>query len=160
MARTHPSVLAVAVIALSLGSAGLASAQDPQPAPAPAAAAPAAPAVDSNLLWTGDWDFSAQMRDSTYDGVWRINYANGQFTGTVALVQATANTSGGSMRIGLPPAPVSTMTVRDHFRNFQLTVFFNGESFTFSGHLDNPTRITGSLSTRGGIGRLRAQKRG
>lgn len=153
MYRLRPPVLALAVIALSVGRAGLARAQDPQPAPA-------APAVDSNLLWTGDWDFSAQMRDSTYEGSWRLNYSNGQFTGTVALGQATSNTTGGSYRIGLPPAPVSAMTVRDHFRNFQLTVFFNGESFTFSGHLDNPTRISGSLSTRGGIGRLRAQKRG
>ncbi|MFI5280349.1 MAG: hypothetical protein ACHQU1_07630 [Gemmatimonadales bacterium] len=160
MTRSRQLVLALAVTSLSLGGAGLAVAQEPQPAPAPAAAPPAAPAVDSNLLWTGDWEFSAQMRDSTYDGVWRINYANGQFTGTVALIQATNNTTGNTYRTGLPPAPVSAMSVRDHFRNFQLTVYFNSESFTFSGHLDNPTRITGSMSSRGGIGRLRAQKRG
>ncbi len=160
MTRARSLVLAVAIVALTLSRGGLAVAQDSPPAPAPPAAPPAAPALDSNMLWTGDWDFSAQMRDSTYDGTWRIIYANGRFTGSVAMSQATSNLSGATYRTGLPPAPVSAMAVRDHFRSFQLTVYFNSESFTFSGHLDNPTRITGSLSTRGGIGRLRAQKRG
>lgn len=157
MYRVRPPVLAVAVIALSLGRAGVARAQDTPPAPA---ATPVAPAVDSNLLWTGDWDFSAQTRDSTFDGSWRLNYSSGQFTGTVVLAQATSNLGGGTRRTGFPPAPVSAMSVRDHFRNFLLTVYFNGEAYTFSGHLDNPNRITGTYSTRGGIGRLRAQKRG
>lgn len=160
MIRSRPLILALAVVALSLHRAGLAVAQEPQPAAAPPAAPAATPAVDSNMLWTGDWDFSAQTRDSTFEGTWRINYSNGQFTGTVAMIQATANMSGNTSRLGFPPAPVSAMSVRDHFRNFQLTVYFNGESYTFSGHLDNANRITGSLSSRGGIGRLRAQRRG
>jgi hypothetical protein len=147
MVRSRPLVLALAVAALTLHHAGLAVAQDPQPAPAAPAAAPAAPAVDSNALWEGDWDFTAQANDSQMDGVWRINDANGRFTGVVAIP-------------GHPPAPISAMTVRDHYRNFSLTAYFNGESYVFSGRLDNPRTVSGTMTIRGGIGRMRAQKRG
>jgi hypothetical protein len=152
MTRARSLVIAMAAVALSLSRAGLALAQDPQPAPAPAAAAPAtpaAPAVDSNELYVGEWDWTAQLRDSSISGLWRISYANGRFTGTVVLATP-----------GMPPSPVSAMSVRDHFRNFSLTTYFNGDPFTFSGHLDNPRNVNGTMSTRGGMGRLRAQKRG
>ena len=147
MAPARSLVSALAVVVLSLSCAGLALAQEPQPAPAPPVAAPAAPAVDSNDLWVGDWDFTAQANDAQMDGVWRINYANGRFTGVVAIP-------------GHPPAPISAMTVRDHYRNFSLTAYFNGESYVFSGRLDNPRTVSGTMTIRGGIGRMRAQKRG
>jgi hypothetical protein len=150
MIRANSPALAGVIIALSIGSARLLRAQEPQPAPAPAAAAPAAPAapaVDSNELWVGEWEFTSQFRDSTVSGLWRINYGGGRFTGMVVIP-------------GVPPSPISAMGVRDHFRNFSLTAYFNGDAFTFSGHLDNPRTVNGTLSTRGGMGRMRAQKRG
>jgi hypothetical protein len=149
MTRAQSPAIALAFIALSLGRAGTAVAQDPQPTPAPAAApaAPAVPAVDSNEFYVGEWDFSAQFRDSTINGLWRINYLNGHFNGTVLLP-------------GMPPSPISGMTVRDHFRTVSLSAYFNGEQWSFSGHLDNPRTVSGTMSTRGGMGRLRAQRRG
>ena len=154
MARNRtPTIVAGLLLALSAGAVPARS-QEPAPAPpaptnpapaaAPAPAPPAAPAVDSNGLWVGEWEYSAQLRDSTIDGLWRINYANGRFTGVVMIP-------------GMPPSPISSMSVRDHFRNFSLTAYFNNDAFTFSGHLDNPRNVTGTLSIRGGIGRLRAQ---
>lgn len=138
MYRVRPPVLAIAVIALSVTGAGLARAQDPQPAPA------AAPAVDSNTIYVGDWSFSAGTRDSAIAGFWRIVYTNGRFSGVI-------------QRTGQPPAPISSITVRDHYRNITITAFFNGESYTFSGHLDNPQTINGMLTTRG-MSRFRAVK--
>jgi len=128
---------AAVVLAAAVVFAVPAQAQEQQQAPA---------AVDSNQFYVGDWDFSAQTRDSSVSGVWRINYANGRFTGIVA-------------RPGQPPSPIRSFTLRD-MRNFTLSVDFNSETWTFTGHLDNAHNITGSVSTRGGIGRLRAQKRG
>ncbi|MFI5207038.1 MAG: hypothetical protein ACHQU8_03170 [Gemmatimonadales bacterium] len=151
MSRSRPLVLTVALALLSLCPAGLAVAQEPQPAPAPAAAPPAAaaaPAVDSNTLYVGDWVFTAQLRDNTIDGTWRINYANGRFTGVVTIPGEPA------------PSPISQMSVRDHFRNVRITAYFNSEEYTFTGRLDNPVNINGTLQTRNGIGRMRAQKRG
>jgi hypothetical protein len=145
MNRAHSTAFAAVFIALSLGGVRVARAQDPQPAPA--AAAPAAPAVDSNEMFIGEWEFTAQFRDSSVTGLWRINYAGGHFTGTVLMP-------------GVPPSPINSMTVRDHFRNFSLTAYFNGDRFDFSGHLDNPRTVSGTMSTRGGMGRLRAQRRG
>ena len=128
MARTYTLTHVAAVLLFALvGRAVPAWSQEPAPAPAPAPtspaqaaapAAPAAPAVDSNLLWVGDWDYTAQLRDSTIEGVWRINYTNGRFSGI-------------AQRSGKPPAPISSITVRDHYRNITLTVYFDGESYTF-----------------------------
>ena len=148
MARSRLLVIAVALVGLSLCRARLVAAQEPQPAPAPAPAAPAAPAVDSNTLYVGDWEFTAQQRERDVEGDWRINYSNGRFTGLVAI-QGGPGTS-----------PISQMTVRDHYRNFRITAYFNNEEYTFSGHLDNPVSITGTLETRDGIVRMRARKRG
>jgi hypothetical protein len=148
MARNHTLTQVAALLLLALvGRAVPAWSQEPVPAPTPAAAPapPAAPAVDSNLLWVGDWDYTAQLRDSTIEGVWRINYTNGRFSGI-------------AQRSGKPPAPISSISVRDHYRNITLTAYFDGESYTFSGHLDNPRTITGMLTTRG-MARFRAVKR-
>ena len=41
-----------------------------------------------------------------------------------------------------------------------LVVDWNGELYTFSGHLETPRTISGTVSAHGGIGRLRASKRG
>jgi hypothetical protein len=110
-------------------------------------AAPPAPApgVDSAQMYVGDWDWTVSRRDSTVTGVWRINRANGRFTGIVA-------------RPGTPTVPISSFTLRNG-REFTLTADINGETWTFSGRLDNARNASGTLSTRGGIDRLRAQKR-
>ena len=159
MTRTHtPTLVAAGLLFVLAARAVPAWSQEPAPAPAPPNPAPSAPAVDSNMLYVGDWDFTAELRDSTVEGAWRINYANGRFTGVVALASITPH-SGASVRPGLPPSPISSMSVRDHYRNFTLTAYFNNESYVFSGHLDNPRTVTGTLSIRGGIGRLRALKR-
>ena len=113
---------------------------------AAAAPAPAAPRVDSAAMWAGDWDFQIQLRDSTIGGGWRLNYVQGRFTGIVA-------------RPGLAPSPIRAFTLRGT-RDMTLTVDWNGELYTFSGHLDTPRTITGTVSAHGGIGRLRASKRG
>jgi hypothetical protein len=150
MTCSRPLAIVVAAAALSLCRAGLAAAQDPQPAPAAAAppAAPAAPAVDSNTLYVGDWVFTTQLRERSVDGTWRINYGNGRFTGVVTIQGGPA------------PSPISQMSVRDRFRNVRITAYFNNEEYTFTGHLDNPVNISGTLQTRDGIWRMRAQKRG
>jgi hypothetical protein len=149
MTRIRLPLVAAAAALVLAGHAAPALAQDPQPAPAAAPApAPAPPAVDSNLLWAGDWDFQAQKRDATISGAWRLTYANGQFTGVVALE-------------GMPPSPVRGVTIRNHFRDFELRVDFNSETYVFTGHLDNSYTINGTLSTMGGgLGRMRASKRG
>ena len=136
-----------ATLALAVAFAGSraipALAQETPPAAPPAA--PAAPAVDSNALWAGDWDFQIQLRDSTIGGGWRVNYVQGRFTGIVA-------------RPGLPPSPIRAFTLRTK-RDMTLTVDWNGELYTFTGHLESPRTITGTVSAHGGIGRLRANKR-
>ena len=130
------------VLAAALGGARAGLAQNP-PVPAPA---PAAASVDSAAMWAGDWDFQLQLRDSTIGGGWRLNYVQGHFTGIVA-------------RPGLAPSPIRSFTLRSN-RDMTLTVDWNGEMYTFSGHLDSPRNITGTVSAHGGIGRLRASKRG
>ena len=138
-----------ATLGLAFAAAGAFAlpAQAQAPAAAPAAPASAAPAaVDSNTLWAGDWDFTMQLRDSTIGGGWRLNYIQNHFSGIVA-------------RPGLPPSPIKSFTVRGS-RDMTMTVDWNGEIYTFSGHLENQRNITGTVSGHGGIGRLRAQKRG
>lgn len=135
------ATLGLTIVALG-ASASTALAQ----APAAAPAAPAPAAVDSNTLWAGDWDFTMQLRDSTIGGGWRLNYVQSRFSGIVA-------------RPGLPPSPIKSFTLRGA-RDMTMTVDWNGEIYTFTGHLENPRNITGTISGRGGIGRLRAQKRG
>ena len=132
----HKEVLLAAASCLALAGAAPLRAQDTTKAPAPG--------LDSAQLYVGDWDFTVGRRDSTISGVWRINYTNGRFSGI-------------AQRSGKPPAPISSITVRDHYRNITLTVYFDGESYTFSGHLDNPRTITGMLTTRG-MARFRAVK--
>ena len=140
-------VLGLSATALIGGAAQAQAQQPPAPPAAPAPAPAAAPAaVDSNALWAGDWDFTIQLRDSTIGGGWRINYIAGHFTGIVA-------------RPGLPPSPVRSFTLRGT-KDMTLAVDWNGELYTFTGHLENPRNISGTVSAHGGIGRLRATKRG
>lgn len=103
------------------------------------------PGLDSAQMYVGDWDWSSGSGDRAVEGVWRINYANGRFTGIVA-------------RQGVPVSPISSFTLRNG-REFTLLCDFNGEVWTFTGRLDNARNISGTLSRRGGIDRLRAQKR-
>ena len=130
--------LAAALIVVS----GRAQAQTPQPA-----AEPARPAVDSNAMWAGDWDFQIQLRDSTIGGGWRLNYVDGHFSGIVA-------------RPGVPPSPIRSFRIGNNKRDMTLSVDWNGEEYVFTGRLENARNIQGQVSFRGGIGRLRAQKRG
>ena len=116
-----------------------ARAQDTTTAPAPA------PAVDSALMYVGDWEWVAGSGERLVEGVWRLNYANGRFTGIVA-------------RPGIPTTPLGSFTLRNG-REFTLTCDFNGEIWTFTGRLENARNVSGTLSRRGGIDRLRAQKR-
>ncbi len=139
-------MLSLSVAAAAFG-AGSTTARAQTPAAAAAPAAPARPAVDSNALWAGDWDFQIQLRDSTIGGGWRLNYVDGHFSGIVA-------------RPGVPPSPIRSFIVRPNGRDMTLSVDWNGEEYVFSGHLENVRNITGQVSFRGGIGRLRAQKRG
>jgi hypothetical protein len=139
-------IVSLTVALVAAGSqAAVARAQTPEPAAA--AAAPARPAVDSNAMWAGDWDFQIQLRDSTIGGGWRLNYVDGRFSGIVA-------------RPGVPPSPIRSFTLRTNKRDMQLTVDWNGEEYVFTGRLENARNIQGQVSFRGGIGRLRAQKRG
>ena len=135
--RTHnwlvPSALA---LVLSVGVSSRNYAQD--------AAAPQAN-QDSMMLFTGDWDWTANLRDSTVSGAWRVNYANGRFTGVVT-------------RPGMAPQPIKSFTVRG--RTFTLTADWNGDMYTFQGTLENPRNASGTFTTRGSLGRLRIQKRG
>jgi hypothetical protein len=136
-------MLALAVAALALGG----RAANAQAQTRDSAAAPARAAVDSNTFFAGDWDFQIQERDSTIGGGWRVNYVDGRFTGIVA-------------RPGVPPSPIKSFVVRPNHRDMTMSVDWNGEEYVFTGHLENARNITGSVSFRGGIGRLRAQKRG
>jgi hypothetical protein len=138
MKSSNRLIVASALMLAALGSVSRAGyAQD---APAPAA-------VDSNALYAGDWDFTIQLRDSTIGGGWRLNYVQGRFSGIVA-------------RPGVPPSPVKEFTVRENSkRDMRLVVDWNGEEYVFTGRLENVRNITGTVSYRGGIGRLRAQKR-
>ena len=138
MSRLGVLLSAVATCAVL---AAPARAQDTTKAP-PAAPAPGA---DSAQMYVGDWDWTAGTGERLVDGVWRINYANGRFTGIVA-------------RPGMPVTPISSFTLRNG-REFTLICDFNGETFTFSGRLDNVRNASGTLSRRGGMDRLRAQKR-
>jgi len=131
---------ALAALLLVAGAA-VAAAQEPVPAPAPA------PAVDSNTAFIGDWDYTANVNDSQIEGAWRLNYANGRFTGSLVVPNN-------------PPVPVSSVSVSNHFRNISITVYVNGEAYVFAGRLDNPQNINGTLTTRGGVGRMRARRRG
>jgi hypothetical protein len=136
MSRSRVLVAAVTCLALA-GAAVPARAQD--------SARAAAPGVDSAQMYVGDWDCSAGSGERAVEGVWRINYLNGRFTGIVA-------------RPGVPVAPISSFTLRNG-REFTLIVDFNSETWTFAGRLDNVRRISGTLSRHGGIDRLRAEKR-
>jgi hypothetical protein len=136
-------MLALGLAVAAVGSrAASARAQTPD-----AAATPARAAVDSNTFFAGDWDFQIQMRDSTIGGGWRLNYVDGHFSGIVA-------------RPGVPPSPIRSFVVRPNHRDMTLTVDWNGEEYVFTGRLENARNITGQVSFRGGLGRLRAQKRG
>jgi len=108
------------------------------------AAAPA-PGADSAQMYVGDWDWTAGTGDRLVSGVWRINLASGRFTGIVA-------------QPGVPVTPIGSFTLRNG-REFTLMCDFNGETWTFSGRLDNARNVSGTLSRRGGMDRLRAQKR-
>jgi hypothetical protein len=133
-------VVSTVVTCLALAAAATpVRAQDTTKALAPA------PAVDSAQMYVGDWDWTAGNGERAVDGIWRINYANGRFTGIVA-------------RPGVPVAPIGSFTLRNG-REFTMTVDFNGEAWTFSGRLDNVRNISGTLSRRGGMDRVRAQKR-
>jgi hypothetical protein len=137
--RSVRNVLAGAVVVLGLS--GRAMPVLAQSAPATVAPAP----VDSGDMWVGDWDFTAQLGDNNVAGTFRVNYANKVFSGVVA-------------RPGFPIMPIKSFRLRTG-REFIMEVEWNGEPYTFQGRLDNPRRITGSVGYRGGIGRLRVEKR-
>lgn len=137
--RSVRSVMAVATVVAGLAG-GVRQAQA-QSAPATVAPAP----VDSGDMWVGDWDFTTQLGDQQVAGTFRVNYANQVFSGVIA-------------RPGFPVGPIKSFRLRNG-REFQMEVEWNGEPYTFSGRLDNARRISGSVGFRGGIGRLRAEKR-
>ena len=137
--RSVRNVMAGAVVLAGL--AGAAPQAQAQSAPATVAPAP----VDSGPMWVGDWDFTAQLGDQSIQGAFRVNYANEVFSGVVA-------------RPGFPVGPIKSFRLRSG-REFLMEVEWNGEPYTFSGRLDNPRRISGTVGYRGGIGRLRAEKR-
>jgi hypothetical protein len=139
---TRYRVLAAVAVAFGLPGSRLLPAQNRDAPPASAAA----PLADSVAAFTGDWGFTIQFRDSTIGGGWRINHADGRFTGIVS-------------RPGVPPSPIRSFSVRNG-RDMTLSVEWKGEPYTFTGHLENPRNITGSVSYRGGTGQFRAQKRG
>lgn len=114
---------------------GTARAQDQQPAADP-----------DSADFSGDWDWAAQLRDGTLSGSWRLTIGeNGRVTGVVT-------------RSNAPSAPIRSFRVRR--RSFTMTVDFEGDLYTFQGTLEGPRSVNGSISYRGGIGRLRAQRRG
>jgi len=140
MSRLGLILASTATIAV-MGAGSPLLAQDSAKAPAPAPA----PGVDSAQMYVGDWDWTAGAGDRLVDGVWRINYANGRFTGIVA-------------RPGIPTTPITSFTLRNG-REFTLMCDFNGETWTFTGRLDNARNASGTLSRHGGMDRVRAQKR-
>lgn len=139
-----------AVLAFGVSSFALAQEQ-PAPAPAPAPpAAPAAAATDSVDLFVGDWEWAAQVQDRQMAGTFRVtkNTETGRYNGVVSR-------QGGS---GGANSPIRSFTVRR--RSFTMTAEFDGEIFTFSGQLENNGRAgNGNLNFRGGMGRLRVEKR-
>lgn len=129
-----------------MASATMLSAQEPAPAPAPAAA-PASDSVD----FSGDWEWAAQSGDSVIQGVWRVNRApDGRYTGVVTRTGRGQPT----------PAPIRNFNPRGR-RGFSMTVEFDGNMFTFQGQMEGAAgrNINGTVSFRGGMGRLRAEKR-
>ncbi len=131
--------IALAAAALVICS-GVARAQESQPAPPPPAA------NRDSVDFTGDWDWSAQLRDGTINGAWRLTRnESGRYTGVV--MRENANSS-----------PIRSFTVRR--RSFTMTVDFDSELYTFQGSLEGTRAVNGTLSFRGGMGRLRAERRG
>ena len=134
-------------IAFTLASATGLRAQEPAPAPAPAPAAAAQDSVD----FSGDWEWGAQTNDTTMGGVWRINrQPDGRYTGVVTRTGGRPTS----------PAPIRSFNTRGR-RGFSMTVDFDGVIYTFQGQLEgNAGRsINGTMNFRGGMGRLRAEKR-
>lgn len=130
---------ALTAAACASGSSGGASA----PAPAAPAASTSGRAVAGAVDFTGDWDFTAQMRDASVTGSWRLSLTDAGYTGVVAS--------------SLGNSPIRSFTPRG--RSFTLTFEVNNEPYTITGVAETPQLINGSLSFRGGMGRLQARKR-
>lgn len=114
-------------------------------------AAPAAPAasttgrtVAGGVDFSGDWDFTAQMRDNTVTGSWRLTRTDAGWTGVVASNLGS-------------PSPIRSFSVRG--RAFTLTFEVNNESYTITGVAETAQTANGNLSFRGGMGRLQARRR-
>ena len=144
-----PILASMLLVAVSAVAVAQDSTQAPAPAPAPAAAEPSPASLDS-AAFIGDWEWAAQLQDAQLTGTFRINKGpEGRYTGVVT-------------RQGLPGnnnAPIRSFTIRR--RSFTLTAEFDGEMYTFQGQLEGNARrsVNGTMSTRGGMGRLRAEKR-
>jgi hypothetical protein len=132
------AALLLAAPALAACSSGTASGGGA--APAPAASAPAG-AMD----FTGEWEFTVNLPRGTLQGVWRISYADGRYTG---VFQAE----------GQNPTPVRAFSVSG--TRFSMTVEMGADLYTFSGTAESARTINGAVNFRGGMGRLRAVRRG
>jgi hypothetical protein len=133
-----PALVAALALACASGSPGAGAS-----APSPAAAATAqttAGVVD----FAGDWEFTAQMRDATVTGDWRLTRTDAGYTGVVA--SSLGRTS-----------PIRSFSSRG--RSFTLTFEVDGEPYTITGTAETPQTANGSLSFRGGMGRLQARRR-
>jgi hypothetical protein len=133
----------LALLAACASGGGSASA----PAAAPAASATAtaaATATADSVDFTGDWEFAAQLQGSTLEGVWRATYNNGRYSGIVAVA-------------GKPTMPLASFTPSG--RRVTLSFEMNAEIYTIAATAENVRTANGTVTYRGGMGRLRAQKR-
>jgi len=139
--RSALAVTAAATLAAcASGSSGGASA----PAPATSAASAAAPTAATAPDFTGDWEFTAQMRDNTVSGSWRLTRTDAGYTGILAS------------SLG-PSAQIRSFTSRG--RSFTLTFEVGNETYAITGVQETQQTIHGTLNFRGGIGRLQASRR-
>jgi len=145
-----PSLRAVlALTAVATAAACASGSQGGQSAATPAApAAPAASAAAATAAlapdFTGDWDFTAQMRDNSVSGTWRLSRTDAGYTGVVA-------SSLGSN------VPIRSFSSRG--RSFTLTFDIGNDNYSITGTAETPQTINGTLSFRGGMGRLQARRR-
>lgn len=139
----------LAFLLLSAVSVTAAAQDSAQAAPAAPPAAPSQASLDS-AAFAGDWEWAVQIQDRQMSGTFRINRSpEGRYTGNVSR-------QGGS---GGSNAPIRSFSIRR--RSFTLTAEFDGEIYTFQGTLEGSAgrSVNGTISTRGGMGRLRAEKR-
>lgn len=110
------------------------------PAPGTAPASGDAAAVD----FSGDWEFSATVRDSVIEGTARIWRTAEGYAGSI-------------QRPG--SGSVSLRSFQATASRFVMTSESYGELYTFEGQLNTRTTIVGTLRTRIGFGRLVMRRR-